>query len=265
MIGHASPIEHLAFGVGAGAAIFVYGVVWLGRRDRSRLRMASWSSGVVAVVVATLPIMERWSQRTFTGHMVQHLLLIAVAAPLLVAAEPVRLLTSRFPLRGRRARWERRAGRWWRAYGPIVGVASFVVVLYLTHLTSLYDDALSNRVLHDLEHAAYLLSAVLVWSTVRSGRRLQAPLRIAAVFAVIAASALLGVVLITASEPLVATYADRLGRRTALADQRRAASLMWVGGMSTTLPLLILSVWSWATAEQRAAERAESIRDAPPA
>jgi hypothetical protein len=51
-----------------------------------------------------------------------------------------------------------------------------------------------------------------------------------------------------------------LGIEAALDDQRAAASLMWVGGMAITLPLLIVSVWRWAAAEERIAERAESAR-----
>ena len=37
----------------------------------------------------------------------------------------------------------------------------FVVVLFVTHLTSIYDRALDDRWLHEVEHAAYLLGAVL--------------------------------------------------------------------------------------------------------
>ena len=42
----------------------------------------------------------------------------------------------------------------------------FVVVLFVTHLTSIYDDALGNRWLHEAEHAAYLLSACAMWAAV---------------------------------------------------------------------------------------------------
>jgi putative membrane protein len=73
--------------------------------------------------------------------------------------------------------------------------------------------------------------------------------------------AFVGVVLLSARQPLVAHYAERAGDDAALADQRRAASLMWVAGMGTTLPLLLLAVWRWATTEQRVAERTEELAD----
>jgi putative membrane protein len=85
------------------------------------------------------------------------------------------------------------------------------------------------------------------------------PARVAGVFAVIAGSALLGVVLLTASMPLMDTYAERLGESRALDDQRAAASLMWVGGMALSLPLLLTAFWRWASAEQRATETAERL------
>lgn len=261
MLAHSSPVEHALLGIGAAAAAAGYVFAWLRLPDRSMRRPVSWVAGLAGFVVATSPSIEAWAQRTFTGHMVQHLVLIVVAAPLFAAAEPVRVLFGR-PGALRRSHEARRAGRWWRSWGPPVAVACFVAVLYLTHLTSVYDRALSNRLLHDAEHAVYLLAAILVWSTLRTGRGLDAPLRIAAVFAVIAATAFLGVVLITSPDALIETYVRRLGARDALTDQRTAASLMWVGGMLSTLPLLLAAVWNWASAEQRATERVEAIRDA---
>jgi cytochrome c oxidase assembly factor CtaG len=84
--------------------------------------------------------------------------------------------------------------------------------------------------------------------------------RIGAALGVTAAGALLAMILLAAPEPLVDTYAARLGPG-ALDDQRRAAALMWVSGMLTTVPLLLLAAWRWAAAEERAARRAESLTD----
>ena len=80
-------------------------------------------------------------------------------------------------------------------------------------------------------------------------------------FGVIAGGALLGMILLAATEPLMPTYAARLGADRALDDQRAAAAIMWVTGMFTTLPLLVLAVWRWASAEERIARRAEALAD----
>jgi putative membrane protein len=86
--------------------------------------------------------------------------------------------------------------------------------------------------------------------------------RIGSVFGVVAGGALLGMILIAATAPLMPTYEARLGTAAALDDQRSAAALMWVTGMFTTLPLLVLAVWRWAAAEERIARRAEALTDA---
>ena len=81
-------------------------------------------------------------------------------------------------------------------------------------------------------------------------------------FGVIAGGALLGMILLSATAPLMPTYEARLGAEAALDDQRAAAAIMWVTGMLTTLPLLVLAVWRWAATEERIARRAEALADA---
>ena len=213
------------------------------------------------VVVASLPFMEGLAERTFAGHMVQHLLVIILAAPLLVLARPVHtlLLAGWLPTTAQ----GRRLAAWWHRAAPLLGPGLFVVVLFVTHLTAIYDDALSNRWLHEAEHAAYLLSACAMWTAVLGVGRVAAVARIGSVFGVIAGSALLGIVLLAATEPLMPTYEARLGAAVALDDQRSAAAIMWVSGMLTTLPLLVVAVWRWASTDQHVrAQRAEALADA---
>lgn len=261
MLGHTSPVEHAVFVVVGCAALAAYGLAWLSTTRRSSIRLWCWAGGLVALAAATAPTMEDWAQSSFTGHMVQHLLMIVVAAPLLVLARPVATVMAAWSPQWLRSPVHRRASSWWRSAGPLVAPAVFLAVLYVTHLTGIYDAALGSRVVHDLEHAAYLSTAIALWSVMSAGGRVAAPRRVGAVFGVIGASALLGMVLLSAATPLVPTYARELGVDAALDDQRAAASLMWVGGMAITLPMLILSVWRWAAAEERIAQRAEAARD----
>lgn len=261
MIAHSSAIEHVSLALVAAGGVVLYARGWVRTARASVWRLASWFAGITILLVSVLPMMERWAQRSFTGHMVQHLGMIVLAAPLLVVAKPVVVFRA-LPWMPRRVTpTERAIARRWRAHGAALAAVGFVLVLYATHLTAIYDVALGNRFVHDAEHIAYIASAAALWAALRSAGRDAATERIGAVFAVIGGSALLGVVLISASSPLVPTYADRLGPLEALADQRGAASLMWVGGMATTLPLLLITVWSWASAEDRIARRQEALTD----
>nr|MBA3288747.1 cytochrome c oxidase assembly protein [Acidimicrobiia bacterium] len=81
------------------------------------------------------------------------------------------------------------------------------------------------------------------------------------VFGVGAGGALLAMVLLAAPTPLIETYETQLGADRALSDQRSAAALMWIAGMLTTVPLLVVAVWRWASTEERIARRAEALLD----
>ena len=260
MIAH-SGLDHVVLGAVAALVVGAYGWASLRTRRRDARLPAAWTGGVALVLVASLPFMERLAEESFTGHMLQHLLVIVLAAPLLVLARPGHVLTSSGLIPTTAG--GRRVAGWWRRWATVVGPLTFVVVLFGTHLSSVYDQALRHRGVHELEHAGYLLGAVLTWAAVLAARPTGAVGRIGAAFGVSAAGALLGVVLLTAPEPLVATYATRLGA-DALDDQRRAAALMWVSGMLTTVPLLLVAVWRWASAEERATARAEALADRAP-
>ncbi|MGA9277672.1 cytochrome c oxidase assembly protein [Ilumatobacter sp.] len=261
LIAHTSPAEHGVI-VGLGMiAVVVYGIGWWRSGKMSAWRLVAWCGGVTALLISVIPAMETWALESFAGHMVQHLLMIVVAAPLLVVANPNRAIRALGVMPDRVTPAERSVAGWWRSNGAIASAALFVGVLYITHLTAIYDKALTNRFVHDTEHVAYIASAIALWAALRGTARRAAPARIGAVFAVIAGSALLGVVLLSASSPLVPTYEAVRGTRSAIDDQRAAASLMWVGGMATTLPLLLISVWSWASSEERIAVRSEALAD----
>ncbi len=268
MTAHTSPAEHLLLIVIGCGALGVYGLGWLRRRHASVFRLVAWATAIVVTLAATAPVVEVWAARSFTGHMGQHLALIIVAAPLFVVAQPVRTIRELFTVRVTSS--ERLVARWWHAHGVLVAPVAFVGVLYVTHLTQIYDLALGNRLIHDLEHVAYVASAVVLWAAIqapvqRIGAVRVGAVKVAAAMGVIAGTALLGVVLLSATEPLVPTYASSLGVEEALDDQRRAASLMWIGGMGLTLPLLLASVWIWASAEERMARRSEALTDRPQA
>lgn len=273
MIAHTSPLEHGVMILLGVLALVAYGQAWTRRPAASTGRLLAWAAALAATLLATMPAVERVAAESFTGHMAQHLVMIVVAAPLFVVARPLRTLRDHPWVAGRRPEpAERAAARWWRRHGVVIAPASFLVTLYVTHLTGVYEWALQSRVVHDLEHVAYLGSAVALWAVVVSaGRRTvdshgggrTGAGRVGTALAVIAGTAILGVVLMTASEPLVPTYVDELGTDGALDDQRLAASLMWAGGMGLTLPLLMASVWMWAAAEQRVATRREELTDRP--
>ena len=258
MLAHSSPVQHAGVIVVAIALTVLYTRAWWARRA-SVARLWCWVGGVLALVASMSPWMETISGESFTGHMVQHIVMIVIAAPLLVLAHPIDTLLPHgaMPLRVRRT--SHAMSRGWHRSVAIVAPVAFVGVLVVTHLTDIYDTALRHQFVHDLEHVAYLLAACALWSLVLGAGRRRGVDRMAAVFAVIAGMAFLGAILMTADHALIGTYVAEEGAADALDDQRVAAAIMWVTGMAITVPLLLITVWRWATLEQTIAERREAL------
>ena len=249
-------VDHVAIGAAAVIAVAVYALAWTRHPRCERMAPVVVGRGIALLVLASSPWIERIAEESFTGHMVQHLIVIALAAPLLVLAQPVRTVSVWVPPTAT----GRRLGALWHRGAAVIGPLVFVVVLFATHLTSIYDRALHDRWVHEVEHAAYLLGAVLTWAAlVGAGRRSASAARVGAAFGLGVGGAVLGMILLSATEPLVPTYEARLGAARALTDQRTAAALMWVGGMVTTVPLLVIAVWRWAATEERIARRSEAL------
>lgn len=260
LLAHSNALAHGLIAVAAVASVAVLSLADLRRDSRVSRRTLAWAVGIVVVLVATSPWVEDRAAGSFTAHMVQHLLLIVIAAPLLVAGEPFRTTSVLLPASTDRS--VRSIRRRLRNMPPMLPAGLFVVVLAATHLTPVYDAALRSSWVHELEHAAYIGAAVALWASIRHANRMASAPSVFAVLGVIGGTAIVGISLLSAPAPLVATYEQRSGTAAALSDQQVAASIMWISGMAVTLPLLILAVWRWADREQRIAERSEQLQTA---
>jgi putative copper resistance protein D len=233
----------------------------LGRRF-SRRRAASFFAGLVVLFFALEGPIDADADLLLSVHMVQHLLITLVAAPLLLLGTPVILALQASSERTRR-RWLLPLvhGRTGRVLGrPAVGWAAFVVVLWGSHLSTVYEAAVRNQPIHALEHLAYLVSALLFWRPIiglEPGGRLSHGARVLSIFLAMPAMALLGLAISTAPRVLYPTYlagARALGV-SALSDQHLAGALMWEAGMFVFVPALALVVLDWMRRDEERARR----------
>ncbi len=227
-----------------------------------RSRRFAFLVGSVVALVALVPPLDILADRSLSVHMVQHLLLTMIAAPLLVAGAPVTVA-----LRG----WTDGPRRALKAFlrsvpvrvlaNPMTTWALFVVVLWSTHFTGIYDLALRNDLVHAAEHTALLATAVLFWLPVVGidpiPGRLSPPARILYLFLAMPAVAFLGLAISTAPHVLYPTYAQVEGARAALADQRLGGAIMWGGGMVLMVMALSMVLWDWMGADEREAARVD--------
>jgi putative membrane protein len=193
--------------------------------------MIALTAGMVVAVAALGPWTDAAAERTLTGHMLQHVALTMVAAPLLVlgAAVVLRVLPRSV------GRTLVRLGRPWLAWSV------FAAVTLATHFTSFYDFALEHEWAHGLEHALYLGTGVWFWWPVL-GRRWRGS--VPYLLAAMPVQAAVGVTLLTSNKLFYEHYRS-------LADQHRAGSLMWLLGSLAMAVALVWVAWDWLRAEER--------------
>jgi cytochrome c oxidase assembly factor CtaG len=253
--------------VGSGA-LYLRGVwrVWRVRRSDRRLahRAACFLGGLAVLYVALQSPLDAYADVRLSVHMVQHLLLTMVAAPLLVLGAPVTLVL-RAATPAFRRRWvvpllRSRPVR--QLTAPVVSWAQFALVLWVSHFSPLYEAALRSNAVHAMEHLLYIASAILFWSPVvgvdPSPKRLSHPARLLYLFLAMPQASFLGLAMWGTSRILYPSYQAALGP-AALADQRLAGTIMGSAGMLVMVPALGMVLLDWLAREERAAASADGV------
>jgi cytochrome c oxidase assembly factor CtaG len=249
----------IALPLAALATVYLVGWTRLARRSPARCRprlmarLALALGGVTAVAVALLGL-HAAAHESFAAHMVQHLLLIAVAVPALLLADPLPAVMWALPAPVRRtARGALVAPaplrRAWRALTRMpVAWTLHAAALWLWHIPVAYDAALASGPLHDVEHLVFAATAVVFWwPVIDPAPRAQPapPLGWRIVYLVLGAfqSAALGVFLLASPQPL---YAYGV-----LDDQALGGVLMWAVGGAVDMAAVLVLVYRFLAAGER--------------
>ena len=230
-----------------------------------RWRRWSWLAGLAVIVIALASPIEHYDTTLFSIHMIQHLLLAMVAAPLLVMAAPITLLL-RFSSPEARRRWilpvlHSTPIRVLSA--PPVAWGILAGVMWFSHFSPLFDAALESEPLHRLEHALYLGTAMLFWWPVvgadPSPHRLGHPARILYLALGMPLSSFLGLVIFSSRTVLYPHY-ETLQRdwgMSPLEDQAWAGGIMWAFGDLVFVIAIIAAVAVWLRHEDREGKRVD--------
>ncbi|HEX6255677.1 MAG TPA: cytochrome c oxidase assembly protein [Euzebyales bacterium] len=228
-----------------------------GRRPADVRRARCFAGALLALAVALVSPLDALGAALASAHMVQHVVVILVAAPLLALSAPSSALLRGSPLAVRRATSRvrhrlRPAERSLRvAAAPVTVWLLHVAVVWLWHASVLYDAAVANEWLHVLEHATFLVTGLWFWRViigVRGGAaRVPHGLGILLVFAMAMQSVFLSVIMTFARTPWYASYATTTQPwgLDPLADQQLAGVIMWVpaGVIYLGVALALLAVW----------------------
>ena len=140
------------------AALVIYGRRWRAARAEagagaaSGWRLTSFAAGVGALFVALISPVDRLGEQLFLMHMVQHLLIVDVAAILLILGLTKVILR---PVTRRIQRIEQAAGP---LAHPVTALVLYVAEHVAWHVPALYDAALEHPALHALEHVTFAAS-----------------------------------------------------------------------------------------------------------
>ena len=201
------------------------------------LRALSFLAGLGMLFIALISPLDALAHTLFSAHMVQHMVLILVAAPLLVYGAPFLLFFRAFPRRARLS-----LGRSWRRSGLLKGLLRavteplavwclFTVTLWVWHLPGPYQAAVLNPLVHQLEHASFLFAAALSWWVILKPfgrRRRDYALALVLVFATKVQAGTLAALITFAPRPIYPVYtvpAESWGLR-AMEDQQLAGLIM---------------------------------------
>lgn len=251
-------------------ATYVVGWSRLRRRGHHTLasawRLLLYLGGLVSIAVALMSPIEYLAHRLFTGHMIQHQVLLMVAPPCLLLADPfpsvvwalrpkLRRVVRRFLVQGSPAR----SGLRFLTSLPVAGLL-YTANLWAWHWPPAYEAALRSPLVHDLEHLAFFGTAVLFWWPIvnpaprRRGARggLYYGVRVAYLVLATAQNTLLGALLGLTERVLYPSYA-RDGALLGLSpidDQGLGGGIMWSGGHMYLVAILVL-LWQAMDLEGR--------------
>lgn len=254
--------------------LYAFGARRLWRHSRrgrglARWQVASACAGWLALAAALAPPLEELSKLSFAAHMVQHEILMLVAAPLLVLGKPLAAFVWALPVVRRQAVSRLFRNSWCRTvWGyivtPVGAWSVHTLVLWSWHAPAWFEAGLRNDAIHDLQHVSFLASALLFWWALV--RRRPDGIAVLYVLTTLLHTGFLGALLTFSPNVWYPTYAasNRPWGLSALADQQLGGLIMWVpaGAVFMFAGLLILAQWL-RTLERRRLIEWPSRKSAP--
>ncbi|MEP7369927.1 MAG: cytochrome c oxidase assembly protein [Dermatophilaceae bacterium] len=262
----------LAISLGLVVALYAWAAHSVTRRNPMTpwpaLKSMSFLSGIALLWVVLQGPTGVFDDTFFWAHMVQHIVLVMVCAPLLLLGAPV-LLTLRASSPEVRRRWlvpllrSRLADA---LTNPVVTWLALVLVIVGTHFTPFYELALENPLVHRyVEHPLYLGAALLYFYPLLPGslatRRVSPAGRVLSLFLMMVPETMTGFFIYASPTVMYPFYAlvDRPFGPAALADQQLGGALMWSGSMLIDAGWVTLAALAWLRSEEARGRRLNTV------
>ena len=222
--------------------LYVAGLILLWRkagsgRGISLRHAAAFGAGWLILALALQSLLHFWGERIFSAHMVEHEIVMVVAAPLLVVSRPLIPFLWALPIA-----WRRKLGGMHRLRGfrpiwegstrPLTAWIVHAAVLWVWHIPVVFRAALASEAVHAAQHLCFLAAALLYWWSLlcrRDGADMQGA-SVISLFATSVQTALLGALLTVSTVAWYGTepHSQRVCGLTPIEDQQLAGLIMWV-------------------------------------
>lgn len=247
------------------SVLYVYGLRQLRAQRQAHMpvrprQVVAFAVAIASLVIALLSPVDVLAGELLWVHMVQHMILMNVAAPLFVLGAPVRVMLWALPAKDRQTigRFKRAAGKHgiprYVLWQPIALWVVYALVLWIWHLPTLYEAALRYNVVHDLQHLIFFAVSSLFWRVLFDPIGRLRMTRATAVFYLFLTSlhaTVLGVFMALAPTLWYPTYAGRTEPwgLIALEDQQLAGYIMWMPGCMVYAAVAAVLFSSWLKEE----------------
>jgi cytochrome c oxidase assembly factor CtaG len=250
------------------ALLYLGGLFSLWRRAGIGRGVAPWQAvsflaGWLTLAAALVSPLHAYAEHLFLAHMIEHEMLMAVAAPLLAVSRPLGVFLHALPRDLRvglialgRMRAVEELWKWLTT--PFVATFLHAIAIWVWHLPVLLDGTLQSEFLHRMQHLSFLITALFFWWAILSRPRPNYGIGALHLFVTMIHTGLLGALLTLAPHvayPLQTRDAPLFGL-TPLEDQQLAGLFMWIPGGVIYLGCGLALLYAWigrrnATWEQR--------------
>ncbi|SVA34295.1 uncharacterized protein METZ01_LOCUS87149 [marine metagenome] len=253
--------------LGALLAIYFWGTRRLllrsNRRSSGKIKKWAFGGSLAALLVALISPVDVYSNDLFFIHMIQHLLLVMVAAPLIRIASPIAEYLWGLPESIRRPIGNMLAKKGLIRvflYGvttPLVAWFLFAIVMWVWHVPGIYDMALRFKQLHDFEHLTMFFAGIVFWWPVLGSpvlfQQLAFPFRFLYLFLALMQNVILAAILTYSDTAIYQFYVDSPLHWgiSATADQQLGGVLMWLVGSMMFAGVTIVLIYMWLERDHR--------------
>jgi cytochrome c oxidase assembly factor CtaG len=215
-------------------------------RNEIRREMMFFISGFVVLTLALVSPIHELGEELFSAHMIQHELLMTIAAPLLVLGRPIVPMMWGLPTATRTPV----ARAFSLGIPPLAAFLLHGAAIWIWHAPALYDASVRSGIVHALQHLSFLGTALIFWWSVFHARSRKGSEGVAILYLFLTAihTTLLGALLTVSDSAIYSVYTDattRVWNLTAVEDVQLGGLIMWVPGGIAYLAAALYLMLGW--------------------